>query len=112
MRDNYYQIDVVWKDGFKHKINCRGYNLKSMLDFQASIFWIESYKYKEITEQQYNKAQAYDSYTTEKESSSSRKQSGTNNGKRNNSGRNDKQPRLKAGNSTSSRTTGNAGKSR
>ena len=112
MRDNYYQIDVVWKDGFKHKINCRGYQLKSMLDFQASIFWIESYKYKEITQQQYNKAQAYDSDTTEKESPRGRKQSGTDNGQRNNSGRNDKQPRLKAGNSTRSRTTGNAGKSR
>ena len=46
--DKYYEISVKWKSGFKHKIYCRGYNLKSWLAFQESIFWIESYDYKEV----------------------------------------------------------------
>ena len=73
-RDGYYQIDVVWKDGFKHNIKCRGFNLKSMLDFQKSIFWIESYKYKQITEKLYNKETDNASNTTKEKSARGRKQ--------------------------------------
>lgn len=73
-RDGYFQIDVVWKSGFKHSIKCRGFNLKSMLAVQESIFWIESYKYKQITEAQYNKGMIDESSTTKKESTRGRKQ--------------------------------------
>lgn len=82
------------------------------MNFQKTIYWIESAEYKEITEQQFNKAQAYDdSDTTKEKSPRGRKQSGTDNGKRNHSGGNDKQPRVKARNSNSSGTTGRTRKS-
>lgn len=55
MRDGWYQIDVVWKTKFKHKIYCRGYQLKSQLAFNESLEWIKSSVYKEITEAQFNK---------------------------------------------------------
>ena len=112
-RDNYYQIDVAWTGGFKHKIYCRGYNLKSMLNFQESIFWIDKFTYKEITEQQYKKGTQYNdnSDTSKEKSVSGRKQSGTSNGKRNYPGGDDKQPRVKARNSTGSGTRRNPSKS-
>jgi hypothetical protein len=52
-RDGYYFIDVTWKGGFKHTVACRGYNLRSMIKFQESIFWIEKIMYKEVTQKQY-----------------------------------------------------------
>jgi hypothetical protein len=52
-RDGYYFIDVTWKSGFKHTIPCRGYNLKSEIAFNDSLFWVESFNYYEVTEQQY-----------------------------------------------------------
>ena len=52
-RDKYYFIDVTWKGGFKHIVPCRGYNLKSQLAFNDSIFWIESHSHYEVTKEQY-----------------------------------------------------------
>lgn len=52
-RDGYYFIDVTWKSGFKHTVPCRGYNLKSEIAFNQSIFWIESIHYYEVTKEQY-----------------------------------------------------------
>ena len=52
-RDGYYFIDVTWKSGFKHIVPCRGFNLKSELTFNQSLFWIESINYYEVTKEQY-----------------------------------------------------------
>ena len=52
-RDSYYFIDVTWKSGFKHTVPCRGFRLKSELEFNKSIFWIESIEYYEVTQKQY-----------------------------------------------------------
>ena len=54
-RDAYFLITVVWKDGMTHKIPCRGYNLKSWLDFQKSIEYIEKYSYAETTQKIHDK---------------------------------------------------------
>ena len=111
--DGYYRIEVKWEGGFKHNIYCRGYQLKSMMNFQKTLNWIESAEYKEITQQQFNKGTSYndDSDTSKEKSVSSRKQSGTSNGKRNHPGGDDKQPRVKARNSTGSGTRRNPSKS-
>ena len=52
-RDKYFFIDVIWKGGFKHIVPCRGFNLKSQLAFNDSIFWIESHSHYEVTKEQY-----------------------------------------------------------
>lgn len=52
-RDGYYFIDITWKSGFKHTVPCRGYNLKSELAFNQSIFWIDTFNYYEVTKEQY-----------------------------------------------------------
>ena len=49
----YYLIDVTWKGGFKHKVPCRGYQLKSNMAFHDSLFWIESHIHHEVTKEQY-----------------------------------------------------------
>jgi len=54
-RDNYYQIDVVWKNNFKHSIPARGYNLGSWIQFHDSIEYIKKHSYKEITKAKYEK---------------------------------------------------------
>ena len=41
--------------GFKFKIPTKGYALKSLLDFQETLLYVEKYSYKEITEKEYNK---------------------------------------------------------
>lgn len=52
-RDGYYLIDITWKTGFKHTVACRGYNLKSEITFNKSIFWIEDMSYREVTQEEY-----------------------------------------------------------
>jgi hypothetical protein len=52
-RDGYYMIHVVWKDGFKHKVPCRGYNLKSEMAFNDSLFWVESHNFFEVSKEDY-----------------------------------------------------------
>ena len=53
--DAYYLMTVKWKHGLVHRILCRGYNLKSWLDFQKSLSEIESYSYEEITKEEHDK---------------------------------------------------------
>lgn len=52
-RDGYYFIDITWKSGFNHIVPCRGYNLKSEIAFNQSLFWIEKFHYYEVTKEQY-----------------------------------------------------------
>lgn len=53
--DAYYLMTVKWKGGITHSILCRGFNLKSWLDFQKSITWVDSYSYEEITKEEHDK---------------------------------------------------------
>lgn len=52
-REGYYFITVTWKGGFTHIVPCRGYNLKSQLDFNKSLFWVDKYDYVEVTQEKY-----------------------------------------------------------
>ena len=54
-KDAFFQIDVKMQGGFKFKIPTRGYGLKSLLDFQKTLLYVEKYSFKEITEKEYNK---------------------------------------------------------
>lgn len=54
-RDAYYQISVKLVDGFSFKVPARGYNLKSLLDFEKSLDSVAEHSYKEITEKEYDK---------------------------------------------------------
>ena len=51
--DSYFFIDTKWKSDFSHIVPCRGYNLKSQLRFNESIFWIESSNWYEVTKEKY-----------------------------------------------------------
>ena len=51
--DGYYFIEVTWKSGFKHKVPCRGYGLKSQMAFNDSLFWVESHYFYEVTQKEY-----------------------------------------------------------
>jgi hypothetical protein len=55
LKNGYYQISVVMYDGFKFKIPARGYNLKSLMEFEATLDSVSEYKYKEITLKEYEK---------------------------------------------------------
>ena len=52
-RDDFVFIDITWKGGFKHTVPCRGYNFKSQIEFTKSIFWIEKFKWRIVTEKEY-----------------------------------------------------------
>ena len=47
-------IYVKWKSGFKHIWPCFGFELKSLLDFLASLGTIESFNYKKVSETVYS----------------------------------------------------------
>ena len=53
-RDDYIFIDIEWKSGFKHTSLCRGFNLKSQIAFNESIFWIKKFKWRVVSEKEYN----------------------------------------------------------
>ena len=53
-KDDYIFIDITWKSGFKHTVPCRGFNLKSQLEFTKSIFWIDKFTWRVVTEKDYN----------------------------------------------------------
>ena len=53
--DAYYLMKVKWKDGLTHDVLCRGFNLKSWIEFQKSIEYVESFSYEEITKAAYEK---------------------------------------------------------
>lgn len=52
-REDYVFIDVTWKGGFTHTVPCRGYNLKSQLDFNKSIFWIKEFTWRVVSQKEY-----------------------------------------------------------
>ena len=52
-REDYVFIDVTWKGGFTHIVPCRGYNLKSQLDFNKSIFWIKEFTWRIVSQKEY-----------------------------------------------------------
>ena len=54
-RDGYYQISVILEDGFKFKVPARGYNLKSLLEFEQSLDSVKEHSFKEITKKDYEK---------------------------------------------------------
>ncbi len=51
--DDYIFIDVTWKSGFKHTVPCRGYRFKSETKFIESLFWIDKYTWREVTQKDY-----------------------------------------------------------
>lgn len=58
--DAYFFVDVVWKKtgktkAFKHTVPCRGYNLKSQLNFNDSLFWVDTHSYREVSKQEWEK---------------------------------------------------------
>jgi hypothetical protein len=52
-RDDYLFITVVWKSGFKHIVPCRGYKLKSEINFMKSIYYIDSFVWHKVTQKEY-----------------------------------------------------------
>jgi hypothetical protein len=54
-KNAFFQIDVKMKGGFKFKIPTQGHGLKSLLDFQKTLLYVEKYSFKEITEKDYIK---------------------------------------------------------
>ena len=54
-RDGYYQISVLLEDGFKFKVPARGYNLKSLLEFEKSLDSVKEHSFKEITKKEFEK---------------------------------------------------------
>lgn len=58
--DAYFFIDVTWKKtgkekAFKHTVPCRGYNLKSQLTFNESLFWVDKSEYYEVSRETWEK---------------------------------------------------------
>lgn len=52
-RDSYLFIETKWKGGFTHIVPARGFNLKSQLKFNESLFWIESSNWYEVSKENY-----------------------------------------------------------
>ncbi len=52
--DDFIFIDIEWKSGFKHTVPCRGFNLKSHIKFNESLFWIKEFTWRVVTEEEYN----------------------------------------------------------
>ena len=53
-KQDYIFIDVEWQSGFKHIVPCRGYNLQSQLEFNKSLTYVKDFKWRVVTEKQYN----------------------------------------------------------
>ena len=56
--NSYIFIDVTWKKtgkqkAFSHTVPCRGYNLKSHIKFNESLFWIDTFTYREVSEKEW-----------------------------------------------------------
>lgn len=54
-KDGYYQINVKLDDGFSFKVPARGYNLKSLLEFEQSLEYVKEHSFKEITQKEFEK---------------------------------------------------------
>jgi hypothetical protein len=55
LKQGYYQINVKMSTGFKFKVPARGYNLKSLLDFQKTLGYVAEYSFKAITQKEHEK---------------------------------------------------------
>jgi len=55
LKDGYYQISVKLEDGFRFKIPARGFNLKSLLEFEQSLDSVTEHSFREITLKEYDK---------------------------------------------------------
>ena len=57
--NDYILINVAWFKSqgkiFKHKVPCRGYNLKSILNFLKALAYVESFDYNIVDEKTFNK---------------------------------------------------------
>jgi hypothetical protein len=51
----YYIITVNWRSGFKHTIPCTSVDLKTELKLLSNYDMVDSYTYKEVSEEKYNK---------------------------------------------------------
>lgn len=54
-RNDYFEISVEMQDGFKFKVPARGYNLKSLLEFEQSLGCVKKYSHKQIDQAKYEK---------------------------------------------------------
>jgi hypothetical protein len=54
-KDGYYQINVKLEDGFRFKIPARGFNLKSLVEFEKSLDSVTEHSFKEITKKEFEK---------------------------------------------------------
>lgn len=54
-RNDYFEISVEMQDGFKFKVPARGYNLKSLLEFEQSLGCVKKYSHKQIDQSKYEK---------------------------------------------------------
>ena len=52
-RDDYIFLDIEWKHGFKHISYCRGYNLKSHIKSIEALFWVKSFTWRVVTQEEY-----------------------------------------------------------
>ena len=55
IKQGYYQISVKMSTGFKFKVPARGYNLKSLLDFEKTLNYVSEYSYKAISQKEHDK---------------------------------------------------------
>lgn len=53
--DAYFLITVKWIGGFTHKVPCRGYGLKSQIDFTKSLDWVEEFNWEECDQAEYDR---------------------------------------------------------
>lgn len=51
--DAYFLVHVKWQSGFEHSVPCRGYGLKSQLEFHKTLEYVESFSYEETTKEHY-----------------------------------------------------------
>jgi len=52
-KGKYYKVDVVMKTGFQYSFTSIGIKLKEVLQFTNGLYWTESTKHQEITEDEY-----------------------------------------------------------
>ena len=53
-KDDYIFMHVEWIGGFKHTVPCRGYNLKSQINFTKSLSYIKDFFYVVVTKEEYD----------------------------------------------------------
>ena len=53
--DAYFLLTIKWVGGFTHQVPCRGYSLKSQLDFTRSLTYVEEFTYAECDQAEYDR---------------------------------------------------------